>query len=163
MSSYRLTLRPSPSAPLRTLSTPCHLAFSPTEDILAVLWESGYVELWNLGTRLEFGRGPVMTPDRLWNGSLGSAHFREISVRTNASENTIARIAALGLEKSGIDVLQVVDIEAESINALEVPTLGSLGWRLAITDGNFVVHRNGGVHECTPVLVHYVYLFFTSD
>jgi elongator complex protein 1 len=149
MSSHRLTLRPSPSAPPRTLSTPCHLAFSPTEDIIAVLWESGYIELWNLHTRLEFGRGPVLTPDRLWCGSLGSAQFREISVRTNAPGNTIARIAALGFEKSGTDVLQILDIEVENINALQVPTLGSLGWRLAITDGTVIVHRNGKVYECT--------------
>jgi elongator complex protein 1 len=149
ISSHKLTLRPSPSAPSRTLSTPCHLAFSPTDDIIAVLWESGYVELWDLHTRLEFGRGPVLTPDRLWSGSLGSAQFREISVRTNALGNTIARIAALGFEKSRSDVLQILDIEAEKINALEVPTLESLGWRLAITDGTVIVHRNGKVHECT--------------
>jgi elongator complex protein 1 len=157
MASHRLTLRPSPSAPCRTLSTPSHVAFSSREDILAALWETGYLELWNLNTRLEFGRGPVMMPDRLWSGSLDSAQFREISVRTNASGDNITRISALGFEKSGTDVLHVLDIEGESINAPEVPTLGSLGWRLAIAGGT-VIHRNGKVHECTLVSVHAVNL-----
>ncbi|KAI0253762.1 IKI3 family-domain-containing protein [Lactifluus subvellereus] len=130
MSSHRLTLRPSPSAPFRTLSTPCHLAFSPTEDTLALLWETGYVELWNLHTRLEFGRGSIITPDRLWSGSLPGEQFREISMWTKASGSTIARIAALCFGRSGTDVLQVFEIEAESI-----------------TDETVVVHRNGKVHE----------------
>ena len=158
MSSHRLNLRHSPSAPFRTLSTPCHLAFSSTEDILALLWVTGYVELWNLHTRLEFGRGPIITPDRLWSGSLPGEQFREISVWTNASGSTIARIAALGLGRSRTDVLQVFVIEAESVNALEVPSLGSLGWRLAITDETVVVHCNGKVHECTPLPLRATYL-----
>jgi elongator complex protein 1 len=98
-----------------------------------------------------------MMPDRLWSGSLDSAQFREVSVRTNASGDNITRISALGFEKSGTDVLHVVDIEGESVNAPEVPTLGSLGWRLAIANGT-VIHRNGKVHECTLVSVHAVNL-----
>ncbi|KAH8994552.1 Elongator complex protein 1 [Lactarius akahatsu] len=147
MSSHRLTLRPSPSAPQRTLSTPSHLSFSSSEDILAVLWETGYVELWDLCTRLEFGRGPVMTPELVWSGTLHGARFREICAWTNVYGGATARIAAVGAENGGTDVLRVLDIQQESTDTLETPPLESSGWRLAITEGAIVVHRNGKVYE----------------
>ncbi|KAH8980756.1 IkappaB kinase complex IKAP component [Lactarius hatsudake] len=147
MSSHSLILRPSPSAPQRTLSTPSHLSFSSSEDILAVLWETGYVELWNLCTQLEFGRGPVMTPELVWSGALHGARFREICAWTNVPGGATARIAAVGAENGGTDVLQVLDIRQESTDTLKTPLLESLGWRLAITEGAVVVHRNGKVYE----------------
>lgn len=154
MSSYKFTFRHLPSAPPRTLSTPCYVTFSPTKDILAALWETGYVELWDLHTRLEFRRAPVMTPEFIWGGPLlDGAIFREISVSTGAPGSAIARIAALGFESNGIDVLQILDIRQESVDALEVPSLGSLGWRLALTRGEVSLHRNGKVFECTLVPV----------
>lgn len=146
MSSHRLTLCPSPSAPQRTLSTPSHLSFSSSEDILAVLWETGYVELWNLCTRLESGRGPVMTPELVWSGTLDGARFREICAWTNVPGGATARIAALGTGNGGTDVLRILDIRHERTDAPEAPPLGSLGWRLAITEGPVVVHRYGKVY-----------------
>jgi elongator complex protein 1 len=119
--------------------------------MLAVLWETGYVELWDLHTRLEIRHGPVMTPELIRSGPLfRGAVFREISVSTNASGGAIARIAALGFESNGRDVLQVLDVEQETISALEVPSLESLGWRLALTRDPVCLHRNGKVFECTP-------------
>ena len=115
---------------------------------MAVLWETGYVELWNLGTRLEFGRGPVMTPELVWSGTLDGARFREICTWTNVPGVAIARIAVLGAENGGTDVLRVLDIRHEGTDALEAPPLGSLGWRLAATEGAVVVHCNGKVYEC---------------
>ena len=161
MSSYKLMLQHSPSAPPRTPRTPCYVIFSPTEDILAVLWETGYVELWDLHTQLEIRHGSVMTPELIRSGPLfRGAVFREIAVSTNASGVGIARIAALGFESNGRDVLQVLDVGQETNYALEVPSLESFGWRLALTRG-VCVHRNGKVLECTPVPVPTVPL--TSD
>ena len=148
MSSHKLTLLPSPSAPQRTLSTPSHISLSSSEDVLAVLWETGYVELWNPSTRLAFGRGPVMTPELVWSGTLDGARFREICAWTNIPGVAIARIAALGADNSGTDVLRVLDIRHEGTDVLEAPLLGSLGWRLAVTEGAVLVHRNGKVYEC---------------
>jgi elongator complex protein 1 len=162
MSSYKLTLRHSPALPLRTPPTPCHVIFSPTEDILAALWETGYVELWNLRTRLEIRRGPVMTPELIRSGPLfHGALFREIAVSTNVSGGASVRISALGFETNGRDVLQVLDVEQETISALEVPSLESLGWRLALTRGLVGLHRNGKVFECTPVPVPTVPLIYS--
>lgn len=149
MCSHRLTLRPSSSSPQRTLSTPSHLAFSSSEDVLAVLWETGYVELWNLRTRLEFGRGPVMAPELVWSGTLDGARFREICAWTNVPGGAIARIAALGAENDGTEVLRVLDIRHEGTEALVIPPLETLGWRLAVTEGAVVVHCKGKVYECT--------------
>ena len=121
--------------------------------MLAALWETGYVELWDLHTRLEIRHGPVMacmTPELIRNGPLfRGAVFREIDVSTNASGLAIARIAALGFESHGKDVLQVLDVGQDTISSLEVPSLESLGWRLALTRGQVCVHRNGKVFKCT--------------
>ena len=148
MYSHRLALRPSPSAPQRTPLTPSHLSFSSSEDILAVLWETGYVELWNLRPLLEFGRGPVMTPELVWSGTLDGVRFREICAWTNVPGGATARIAALGADDGGSEVLRILDIRHEGTEALVAPPLESLGWRLAITEGAIVVHRNGKVYEC---------------
>lgn len=154
MFSYKLTLQHSPSVPLRTPRTPCYVTFSPTEDVLAALWETGYVELWDLHTRLEIRRGPVMSPELIRGGPLfRGAVFREIAVSRDASGGAITRIAALGFESNGRDVLQVLDVEQDTISVLEVPSLESLGWRLALTRGPVCLHRNGKVFECTPVPV----------
>ena len=166
MSSYKLTFRHSPSAPHRTLPTPSYVTFSSTEDILAALWETGYVELWDLHTRLESKRGPSVTPELIWGGPLlAGAIFREISVSTNAPGSAIARIAAVGFESTGIDALHVLDINKESIGPLEVSGLGSSGWRLALTRGTVGLHRNGKVLECTlvPVCAVLLLLNIRSD
>src|SRR6266404_967809 len=150
MYSHKLTLRHSPSVPLRTPRTPCHVTFSQAEDMLAALWETGYFELWDLHTQLQFRCGPVMTPELIRSGPLfHGAIFREISVSTNAPGGSIAHFAALGFESNGRDVLQVLDVKQETISALEVPSLGSPGWRLALTRGALCVCRNGKVYECT--------------
>ncbi|KAI0278772.1 IKI3 family-domain-containing protein [Russula aff. rugulosa BPL654] len=125
MFSYKLTLQHSASVPPRTPPTPCYVIFSPTEDILAALWETGYVELWDLHTRLEMRHGPIMTPELIRSGPL----------------------FPLGFESNGRDVLQVLDVGQETISALEVPSLESLGWRLALTRGPVCLHRNGKVFE----------------
>ena len=166
MSSHTLTLRPSPSAPQRTLSTPSYISFSPSEDILAVLWETGYVELWNLCTRLEFGRGPVMTPELVWSGTLDGARFREIRAWTNVPGGATARIAVLGTEDGGTDVLQVLCVPYVSTDALEAPPVGCFGCRLAITEGAVVLHRNGKVYECAYLPAHadiHVLTLLTDD
>ena len=134
--------------------------------MLAALWETGYVELWDLHTRLEIRHGSVLTPELIRSGPLfHGAVFREMVVSTNASGGAITRIAALGFESNGRDILQVLDIEQETISALEVPSLKSLGWRLALTRGPVGLHRNGKVFECTPVPVPTVPLisYFLSD
>ena len=123
------------------------------------MWETGYVELWALHTRLESKRGPAMIPELIWGGPLlDGAIFREISVSTTVPGNDITRIAALGFESTGIDALHVLDIKKESIGPLEVSGLGSLGWRLALTRGTVSLHRNGKVFDCTLVPVYAVLL-----
>ncbi len=90
-----------------------------------------------------------MPPELVWSGTLDGARFREIRAWTNVPGGATARIVAVGAENGGNDVLRVLDIRHESTDAIEAPPLGSLGWRLAITEGGVVVHRNGKVYECT--------------
>ena len=89
-----------------------------------------------------------MTPELVWSGTLDGARFREICVWTSVPGGAIARITALGAENGGTEVLRVLDIRHEGTEALVAPPLEFLGWRLAITEGAIVVHRNGRVYEC---------------
>ena len=89
-----------------------------------------------------------MTPELVWSGTLDGARFREICVWTSVPGSATARIAALGAENGGNEVLRVLDIRHEGTEALVAPPLESLGWRLAITEGAIVVHHNGRVYEC---------------
>ncbi|KZT69682.1 IkappaB kinase complex, IKAP component [Daedalea quercina L-15889] len=74
MSAFTLNLSTSvsdPSASKHTrVSMPAHAAFGPAHDVLALLWESGHVELYDLHTRVGPGRGKVMTPEKQWAGDL---------------------------------------------------------------------------------------------
>ncbi|KZT05444.1 IkappaB kinase complex IKAP component [Laetiporus sulphureus 93-53] len=74
MSSCALTLSTLPglslSSGMRRLPAPIHASFSPMRDLLAILWESGHVELVDLRTRIGPGCGKVMDPTHLWGGIL---------------------------------------------------------------------------------------------
>lgn len=103
-----------------------------------------------------------MTPELIRSGPLFRGPvFREIAVSTNASGDSLARIAALGFESNGRDILHVLDVGQETISALEVPSRESLGWRLALTRGPVCLYRNGKVFECTLVPVLLCLLFLT--
>ena len=75
MCSYTLNLmnpapEPLPHKPSHRVM-PTHTAFSSDRDVLALLWESGYVEIYDLHTRIGVGRGKVMEPEKLWTGNIG--------------------------------------------------------------------------------------------
>ncbi|KAF8885990.1 IKI3 family-domain-containing protein [Infundibulicybe gibba] len=82
MSSFQLSIKPALSLPQSRLCS-IHSSFSAERDMAALLWESGYVELWKLETRLGPGRGKVMNPTRAWAGLFGerlSVEYRQIAL-----------------------------------------------------------------------------------
>lgn len=72
MSSFTLVL-PSVRAPV-------HASFSTTSDTVALLWESGLVQVWHLRTRLGPGPGKIMNPVKLGTGSVSIGLARRVSV-----------------------------------------------------------------------------------
>lgn len=75
MCSYTLNLADTEpelpvSKPSRVVMS-THAAFGLEQDVFALLWESGRVEIYDLHTRIGPGRGKVMEPEKLWTGNIG--------------------------------------------------------------------------------------------
>ena len=125
MSSCQLALssHASPSATQCT-RTPIHASFSPTSDTLAVLWESGYVELWLLKTRLEGGGGKVMDPSRSWSGEANGdlvKNCRQICLYSSDAVGTLSTVAILSTGRQN-DVVTILEVE----NNKTVPSITSV-------------------------------------
>lgn len=85
MSSCQLTL--SHHLPFQA-RTPVHISFSE-HDSLAILWESGYVEVWDLHTRFGPGQGKVMEPFKSWSGLVNEGIrglWRQITIHEDGFE-----------------------------------------------------------------------------
>lgn len=126
MSAYQLSLaeHPSPASsavPVNQCRTPIHASFSSARDVLAVLWESGRVELWDLHTRIGPGRGRVMEPNKMWAGLISedpAGESRQVTLWTasdQASDGLTARIVVLGSEREGCDILAILELEMEKV------------------------------------------------
>ena len=72
MSSFQLVL---PST-----RTPLHASFSSTNDTVAILWESGLVQVWDLQTRLGPGPGKIMDPAKVGEGVVSVGLARRVGV-----------------------------------------------------------------------------------
>ncbi len=129
MSSHELPLKvPDVSLPslLRRSPAPVHAAFSSHSDVLAALWESGIVEIFNLKTRLGPGRGKVLDPLSVWSGVLigaGSRSYRQALFDQSISPEGATRLAFLGTDPSGDtnDILCVLDIQGQESKQAVVP------------------------------------------
>ncbi|KAH9846478.1 IkappaB kinase complex IKAP component [Lenzites betulinus] len=95
----------------RTTPVPVHAAFASTSDLLAILWESGVLQVFDLKTRLGPGRGKVLNPALVWAGSLESRSYRQVAFAPRAADEGL-RLAILGSDPGGdaMDVVTVLDI-----------------------------------------------------
>ncbi|KAA1476949.1 Elongator complex protein 1 [Dentipellis sp. KUC8613] len=159
MAAHTLTISPPPIiATPSTVSSralaPIHMSFSPVSDVLAILWESGKIDLWDLHTRLGPGRGKVIEPKMVWGGFVqktdDSRQFREIGILTPnggaQTEGISAQIALLGNMRGGSDFLEVVDITPDGITRACLIDLDGLGWRLVVSDDAVACHHLGKVY-----------------
>ena len=116
MASHTLSLQLppelQPSQQKRT-PVPVHAAFAFTQDLLAILWEHGVIQVYDLQTRLGPGRGKVMDPVLVCSRSLSSAgsvrSFRQAAFTTLGDE---LRLAVLATELAGDanDIVSVADV-----------------------------------------------------
>ncbi|KAI0314583.1 IKI3 family-domain-containing protein [Amylostereum chailletii] len=151
MSSFQLAIQPSAAISKRT---PVHMSFTALEDILAVLWDSGFVELWRLHTRTGPGRTPVMAPEKMFGGTLGEVSstpdFREVAVwasEASAGQDVSTRVAILGRTPSGSDVVQVTTVDKGQSARSSSLNLEGRGWKLVLSSPEPTVHHLGKVYQ----------------
>ncbi|KAF7289209.1 polymerase II transcription elongation factor [Mycena indigotica] len=113
MSSFQLTLS-NISSPART---PVHVTLGPLDETLALLWESGEIELWELQTRITPGPGKIMSPIRKFS-STAAGRQRQIVI-----PQWPGTVLLLGSGRQGHDLVTVVrTIEGEPLTIVEMPT-----------------------------------------
>lgn len=108
---------------------PIHASFSEG-DSLAVLWETGYTEVWGLQTRLGLGatRSKVMNPVKLsysmLNEDPSSASYRQVALIHSAARApaTVVQLATRfeGAEQ-GVDRVTAVTIDTSSTKTVVMP------------------------------------------
>ena len=103
MSSYQLAL--SPELPRYVLApkptAPVHVTFSPENDDLGILWESGYFEIWNLNIRLVPGSAKIMDPTKVLGGFTetkkeSAVRWRQILLRSDDTSGKSFTLTVLG-------------------------------------------------------------------
>lgn len=160
MSSHQLVLSPHNIANLPSKSpylSPIHASFASETDTLAVLWESSRIELWDLHTRLEPGRGKAMAPEMIWSGEMDSASSsssRQINVTTaplNTSPELLAQIVVLRSLGQGSDAVTIVDIAKDlSTKSYDVAMFSRNGRLLSSNDIIAWQAPNGQIYAGNP-------------
>lgn len=134
----------------KSLDAPVHISFSSAQDILGVLWESGRIELWDLHTRLESGRGKVMGPILTWSGTVEPSK-RQIAVTTSGAlipEKSLARVTILGSDLQGSDVVEVIEILSDLTAKNHSIVMPSQGGRLVSSDDAIYWQAsNGAIYQ----------------
>jgi len=103
MSSYQLAVSPDFSRSLSepAARTPVHVTFSSENDDLAILWESGYFEIWTLHIRLVPGLAKILDPTKIMGNfaqtqEKSSIRWRQISLRSNGASGKSFTVTVLG-------------------------------------------------------------------
>ncbi|KAJ7935380.1 pol II transcription elongation factor [Mycena leptocephala] len=134
MSSFQLALSSAQS-----LSTPVHASLSPSTDTLALLWESGYIELWSLRTRLTPGPAKIMDPCRTFAGVIGKGGQRQIML------SMIPDIVhVLGSAPEGYDVVTVVQIGKDTVESSTTVAMPFRNGRLILSEGETLLWQAAG-------------------
>lgn len=148
MSSYQLSPL-SASSSTQAARTPAHVSLS-SDDLLAVLWPSGGLQVWNLHTRMHTGREKSMNPVLTWSSDEdGSGHFyRQVSLST--SDGILFRTAVLGSDNRGADYITVHDIDSDLASVAHGVKLPLRNGRL-VTSASSVVWQgpDGKIYDST--------------
>ena len=152
MSAHSLSLNLPPSSlfsALKRSPTPIHAAFASSKDLLAVLWEPGIVEIFDLKTRLGPGRGKVMEPVSVWSGLVRedgvSKNFRQVVFDHTADSEETVRLALLGSTFPS-DIVAILEVHSGESRTVEVP-LPTRNGRLVAGQGIFWEASHGQLYE----------------
>lgn len=146
MSSHQLSLDPDLSISVSRI--PAHANFSSETDLLAILWETGYIEYWDLKTRLVPGPGKVMDPVKIWSGAIGGdvRSWRQVFVRS-LEEHLV--IYAIGASQEG-DVIAAVKVDkdgAVNVQQRKLPMMQS-SRLISVYPTIAVQNSKGEIYEC---------------
>jgi len=154
MSSYQLPVYPEPSLTTLTPSapTPTHVTFSPENDAMGVLWEHGYIELWELNTRLVPGPGKIMNPSKVWSCVVGdkkSVRWRQLSIKFDGTYI----ITALGTGlRDQYDTISTLSVKDGNENLFQLPFQNCRLLNGAVD--NIYQGPDGAIFQCKSFLVH---------
>ena len=125
MSSFQLPLSPDiPSQVHTPTKIPIYVTFCPTNDAMAILWEHGLVELWDLRTRLLPGPGKIMDPSKIWSGSISDKPdllWRQSAVAYNGSYIITTLGTGSGAQKDLVSVITISDRNVVSKTTTSLP------------------------------------------
>ena len=119
MSSHQLAVSPEFSRPLSEpmARTPVHVTFSPENDDLAILWESGYFEIWTLHMRLVPGSTKIMSPAKILGSftqtqNESGIRWRQISLMSVGASGELFALRVLGTApRDQTDTVTITNIE----------------------------------------------------
>ena len=155
MSTHSLSLKlPSTTLPgiLKRSAVPIHTAFASGTNLLAVLWEPGILEVFDLKTRLGPGRGKVIDPVSVWSGTVGEGaggNYRQVVFDQTVLEDNAMRLGILGSKSSNgdlTDAVLIVDILGGERKSTEV-ALPAHNGRLVPAQGIFWESPDGHLFE----------------
>ncbi|KAJ3966250.1 IkappaB kinase complex IKAP component [Lentinula raphanica] len=137
MSSIQLKLLSEPQDlsqfPHSAARVPVHTSLSSYPDVLAVLWEHGFVEVYDLRTRLGPGRGDVMAPIKLGICSINDKNLycRQILIldSTRSADSHSFIVLVLG-SSSESDVVVLVQFDGSQLTEAGTVTTPSRNGRL---------------------------------
>lgn len=135
MSSAQLDLFSNPSKVARTQPwrAPTHASFSPSKDLLSILWENGDLQIFDLHTRLGPGAGKAVDPALIFKTNI----FEEATGLSGANSRQVEwsfggeGLAVLVRDGDADRVLIVKGVVSESPKAqVEFVELSQINGRL---------------------------------
>ena len=150
MSSYQLAVSPESSRPLLepTARIPVHVTFSLENDDLAILWESGYFEIWTLRMRLVPGPAKILDPTKILGSFTqtqeGSGiRWRQISLKSNDASGKSFTVTMLGTgPRDQMDTVAVTSVGGGA-------TTGTIDLQLPYRNCRLVTGSGGDMYQ-TP-------------
>ncbi|KAL7277687.1 hypothetical protein ACG7TL_008619 [Trametes sanguinea] len=128
MASHTLSLQlPSELQPSQVKRTPVpvHAAFGFSRELLAIIWEHGVMQVYDLKTRLGPGREKIMDPTLLWSGRLegagSSPTYRQVMFANETSEDEL-QVAVLATEitSDASDIVSIRSLAGQGLSATAV-------------------------------------------
>ncbi|KAF8911562.1 IkappaB kinase complex IKAP component [Gymnopilus junonius] len=124
MSSFQLQISPDVSLQPSLTQIPIYVTSSPENDAMGVLWEDGYVELWNIKARLLPGPGKIIDPSKIWSGIISeipNMHWRQLTIKFEGSYTITALGTGPGSQKDMVSVTTVIEGSNTSRTAFTLP------------------------------------------
>ena len=99
-----------------------HVTFSSENDDLAILWESGYFEIWALHIKLSPGLGKILDPTRKFaqTQNVLGIRWRQIFLRSNGTSGKSFTVTILGTGSGDeTDTVAITSVEDDASTTID--------------------------------------------